>query len=197
MKYQCASLENISFKRVRGRIYIRKKDESAFSEEELKTIREGLHRCAGLESFSPALECKPDMTEICSLVTQSIHEHFDPILAVRPRVEFRVRARRSDKSFPLCSRDIEIAVATHIEAMFGEEHLRVNLTHAEVTVGIEVRDVKKAICTFKREYMAPGEMEHITVPEVLLEKAEGAELTVMVKPQEPLQEDAQAGGEKQ
>ena len=30
-----------------------------------------------------------------------------------------------------------------------------------------------------------------------LEKAEGAELTVMVRPQEPLREDAQAGGEKQ
>ncbi len=145
MKYQCASLENISFKRVRGRIYIRKKDESAFSEEELKMIQEGLHRCAGLESFSPALECKPDMTEICSLVTQSIHEHFDPILALRPRVEFRVRARRSDKSFPLRSKDIEIAVATHIEAMFGEEHLKVNLTHAEVTVGVEVRDVNALV----------------------------------------------------
>ena len=65
---------------------------------------------------------------------------------------------------------------------------------------IEVRDAKKAICTFKREYMAPGEMEHITVPEVLLSEAEGTELTVMVKPQESLREDAadvQAGGEKQ
>ena len=62
---------------------------------------------------------------------------------------------------------------------------------------IEVWDGVKAICTFKREYMAPGEMEHITVPEVLLEKAEGTELTVMVKPQESLREDAQAGGEKQ
>ena len=39
---------------------------------------------------------------------------------------------------------------------------------------IEVRDAKKAICTFKREYMAPGEMEHITVPRLLLEKAQGA-----------------------
>ena len=65
---------------------------------------------------------------------------------------------------------------------------------------IEVRDAKKAICTFKREYMAPGEMEHITVPEVLLSEAEGTELTVMVKPQESLREnaaDVQAGGEKQ
>ena len=145
MKYQCASLENIFFKRVRGRIYIRKKDASAFTEEELQTIREGLHRCSGLESFSPALECRPDMEEICSLVEQSIHEHFDPVLAVRPRVEFRVRARRSDKTFPLCSREIEIAVATRIEKLFGEEHLKVNLTHAEVTVGIEVRDVNALV----------------------------------------------------
>jgi len=145
LKYQCAELDTLRFQRVRGRIYIRKKDDSAFTEQELGIIHDGLSRCAGLESFSPALECKPDMQEICNLISLGIHDYFDPVLAQKDRVEFRIRARRSDKRFPLCSRDIEIAAATHIEKMFGEEHLKVNLTNAEVTIGIEVRDINALV----------------------------------------------------
>ena len=119
LKYQCSALDTLRFSRVRGRIYIRRKDDSAFTDEELKVIREGLERCSGLESFSPALECAPDMEAILHLVSESVHEFFDPILAKRNRVSFRVRARRSDKTFPLRSKDIEIAVATRIEELFG------------------------------------------------------------------------------
>ena len=145
LKYQCASLETVGFQRVRGRIYIRRKDSGMFTEKELAVIHEGLSRCSGLESFSPGLECKPDMEEIFRSVSAGIHEFFDPVIAEKDRVEFRVRARRSDKTFPLCSRDIEIAVATHIEKLFGEQHLKVNLNHAEVTIGIEVRDVNALV----------------------------------------------------
>lgn len=141
LKYQCSALDTLRFSRVRGRIYIRRKDDSAFTDEELKVIREGLERCSGLESFSPALECAPDMEAILHLVSESVHEFFDPILAKRNRVSFRVRARRSDKTFPLRSKDIEIAVATRIEELFGQEHLHVDLEHAEITLGVEVRDV--------------------------------------------------------
>ena len=52
LKYQCAKLDTLRYIRVRGRIYIRKKDDSMFTEEELAVIKEGLHRCSGLESFS-------------------------------------------------------------------------------------------------------------------------------------------------
>ena len=37
---------------------------------------------------------------------------------------------------------------------------------------IEVRDGENVICSFKRDHMAPGEMEHILLPKALLEKAE-------------------------
>ena len=141
LKYQCSALDSLRFSRVRGRIYIRKKEDAVFTEQELEIIREGLERCSGLESFSPALECAPEMEEILRLVSESVHEFFDPVLAKRERLEFRVRARRSDKSFPLRSKEIEIAVATKIEELFGKERLKVNLEHADVTLGIEVRDV--------------------------------------------------------
>ena len=46
---------------------------------------------------------------------------------------------------------------------------------------IHVKDGEKLIAKFKREHMAPGEMEHITVPNVLLNKVEGDEIIVSVE----------------
>jgi len=46
---------------------------------------------------------------------------------------------------------------------------------------IEVSDGEKVLASFKREHMAPGEMEHILLPRVLLDKAAGECITVSVK----------------
>ena len=43
---------------------------------------------------------------------------------------------------------------------------------------IQVRDKEKLLCRFSRSHMAPGEMEHITVPKMLLDQAEGEEIMV-------------------
>ncbi len=43
---------------------------------------------------------------------------------------------------------------------------------------IQVRDKEKLLCRFTRSHMAPGEMEHITVPRALLQRAEGDEIRV-------------------
>jgi hypothetical protein len=46
---------------------------------------------------------------------------------------------------------------------------------------IEVKDGENIICSFKREYMAPGEMQQIKLPRVLLDKVSGNTLTISVK----------------
>ena len=46
---------------------------------------------------------------------------------------------------------------------------------------INVMDGEDALASFKRERMAPGEMESITLPRVLLDKAKGEVLTVEIK----------------
>ena len=46
---------------------------------------------------------------------------------------------------------------------------------------IVVKDGEKQIARFKREHMAPGEMEKITLPKVLLDKIESNEITVSVE----------------
>lgn len=46
---------------------------------------------------------------------------------------------------------------------------------------IVVKDGEKQIALFKREHMAPGEMEKITLPKVLLDKIDSNEITVSVE----------------
>ena len=43
---------------------------------------------------------------------------------------------------------------------------------------ILVKDGDNVIAKFNRSHMAPGEMEHITLPRVLVEKAAGNELSI-------------------
>lgn len=76
------------------------------------------------------------------------------------------------------------------------QHIRVQNVEKLVEVFFRVRNVYKnmtinvrdaegnVICHFAREHMAPGEMERIPVPRVLLDRAKGDEITVSVEPQE-------------
>ncbi|MEG2086796.1 MAG: FAD-dependent oxidoreductase [Angelakisella sp.] len=63
-----------------------------------------------------------------------------------------------------------------------EIFFRVNNVYHDMV--IKVTSGGAPLCAFKREHMAPGEMEKITVPKVLLNKAQGGEVTISVEPQE-------------
>ena len=157
LRYQCQTLEELSgltFPRVRGRIYVRREDKAAFTEEQVEKIKSALARCSGLENFSPALECEPDIEQILNLVRNSAGEQLQSVIEQKGRVKFRIRARRSDKRFPMMSKDIEIAAATTISEMFPKEQLEVDLTHPEVSVGIEVRDINALI--YYQVFPGPG-----------------------------------------
>ena len=68
-----------------------------------------------------------------------------------------------------------------------EVFFRVNNVYRDTVIKVESGG--EVLCRFKREHMAPGEMEKITIPKVLLDKADGAVLTVSVEDQ------AQGGNE--
>jgi NADPH-dependent 2,4-dienoyl-CoA reductase/sulfur reductase-like enzyme len=63
----------------------------------------------------------------------------------------------------------------------AELFFRVNNVYKDVV--IKVRDDEKEIAKFKREHMAPGEMEKIVLPKAFLENVKGA-LTVAVEKEE-------------
>ena len=65
-----------------------------------------------------------------------------------------------------------------------EIFFRVNNVYHDMV--IKVMSGETTIASFKREHMAPGEMEKITLPKVILEKATQGQLTITVEKQEEL-----------
>ena len=155
MRSHLLDIPGVSVERIRGRIFVRRHQGSAsFNKEEIEKIETVLSKTFGLESFSPALECESKEEAIFNAVEMTAKSEFEKALEGKKAVTFRIRARRSDKSFPLRSKQIEIDSAGIIEKLFGREKIDVNLTDAEITVGIEVRE--KSSFVFYRSVGGPG-----------------------------------------
>lgn len=129
--------------RVRGRMWIDKPDRACFTDAELAVAEQRLAHAFGLESYSPARLVAPDMDAIRSALAELAPQVVEPALAALPeggRLTFRIRARRSDKQFPLRSQEIEIELATWLGNYYGHERMKIDLVNAELTFGVEVRD---------------------------------------------------------
>lgn len=140
---------------IRGRIWVEPAEQGTdFTESQLQIICDVLSRVFGLESYSPAKLVKPDMETITQAVKEIAPPLFEPCLAAGKKAVFRIRARRSNKEFPLRSKEIEIHLAGVIEEMFGGDRLEIDLDHAPITVGCEVREEFAAV--FAGSYPSPG-----------------------------------------
>lgn len=130
--------------RVRGRVWIERKDGSVFDDSEIAAFRVSLKRAFGLESFSPAVKLPVDMDEIRQCAVGLSKELFS---AAPEHFSFRIRARRSNKRFPLTSKEIEIDLITSIADALGEGRFSIDLDHADYTLGCEIRDEFSALYT--------------------------------------------------
>ena len=126
--------------RVRGRVWIEPENGSVFPEETLEKIVKVLPDVFGLQSFSPAVLVPVDLDEIKKCVSQVLPEKFKSYSDRGEKPSFRVRARRSNKRFPLTSKEIEIELVTLAGEMFGEKAFTIDLDNAEITLGCEIRD---------------------------------------------------------
>ena len=143
LRYSCGKVCPCKVSKMRGRILIRKSDESEFSAEETELISERLKKCFGLDSFSFCLVGEVSMESVKSMVEQSAVPYFQKVLSevsANGVVEFRTRARRSNKAFPLDSKGIEIEIATLIESLIGADRVKVNLENPQISIGIEIRE---------------------------------------------------------
>ena len=106
-------------------------------EERTIDVARRLQDVFGLSSVSRARLVPASVDAIAA----AAHEVLGEALESRPsdrRITFRVRTRRSDKSFPLISTELDRHVADHVFPTFGER-LQVDLTRAELTLGIQVQ----------------------------------------------------------
>ena len=153
-------LPDLRYRRIRGRIYLEFADRRDFTENELAVIRRELElRALGVENFSPAIVTAPDMENIQSIIKTAAEQVFPVAIEQAHRenrtLHFRIRARRSDKNFPLCSQEIEIALTSLLGGIYGRENLKLDLNDtADLTVGVEVREELAII--WLESFSAPG-----------------------------------------
>jgi len=148
-------VNDIKINRVRGRMWIKHSDNNYFSEEEFATIKTQLEKAFGLYSFSPAIMIEPDMEQIEDVVRKTCAPIFDKALSeLKRNVTFKIRARRSNKEFPLRSKEVEIALAQIIGQYERRDDLTVNLDDSDITVGCEIR--KEFAFIYFESFKGPG-----------------------------------------
>lgn len=139
IRHLLKDIENLKISRLRGRIWVQKKDGNDFSDKELEIAKEQMPKAFGLETFSPVAMTEPDIDKLQNVVKKTCGNFFDKVLEQKKKVSFRIRARRSDKTFPLDSKGIEIKLAETVGALYDHNILDIDLVNAEITVGCELR----------------------------------------------------------
>ncbi len=141
IQHALREIKDLKVRSIRGRVWLEHFDRQQFTSEELELITKKMRFMFGLESFSPVVLVESDMEKIKTALKQISDTIFNPIIERNKVARFRIRARRSNKGFALCSKDIEIRLATLIGEVYGLENVKVNLDdNADITVGCEVRD---------------------------------------------------------
>ena len=162
IRHLLADVPDIQVRRIRGRVWIEKIDKGIFPQEMLSAIKAGLQKAFGLENFSPAILLAPDM----NVIREAVQKHATGIFSGYPKgVKFRVRARRSNKRFPLTSKDIEIDLVSAIAKIVGNDVFDIDLDHADITLGVEVRDEFSLL--YFDTFSAPGGLPVGSNPRVL------------------------------
>ena len=150
-------------RRVRGRVWVEPETAGFFPPDALTGILDALRDVFGLESFSPARRLPVEMDAIRDAALDMAAAVFARCALDKPR--FRVRARRSNKRFPLTSKEIEIDLVTALAERLGDNAFDIDLDEADITLGVEVRD-EFAIVYFD-SFKAPGGLPVGSNPRVL------------------------------
>jgi len=105
--------------------------------ERPRDVARRLAEVFGISSLSLArtVEANPDA------IARTAETVLEEALEARPRdlvIPFRVETRRGDKSFPMISTELDRYVADRVMPRHADR-LRVDLSHAELTLGVHVR----------------------------------------------------------
>jgi thiamine biosynthesis protein ThiI len=118
-------LGRCEIKRTWGRIMVE-------SDGESHRIEEKLSKVFGIMSYSPVLTCSKNMEEIKETVKASLGGK------LTDGASFKVETRRSDKSFPLKSPEINGALGGYVLTEFPG--IRVDVHNPDITIHIEIRE---------------------------------------------------------
>ncbi len=118
-----------------------------------------------------------------------VHDLVDYVSAESERAgaaaaEFVLKGHREGKALELKNgADVSYTVPQKVRADDVEKAADVFFRVRRVFKNsvIEVHDGEKLLASFKREHMAPGEMEHILLPRKILDSAQGGQITISAR----------------
>ena len=120
--------KGIVYRIPRGRIML------DLSESVATACADQLSFIPGIASYSVGTSVNPDFDEMAALGVQWI----EPLLKPGETLRFCVRARRSAKTFPPTSPEINFEVGSRIMSRLGEKGLVVDIKNSDFTLEIEV-----------------------------------------------------------
>lgn len=127
--------------RIHGRILV------SCSEDSAKDVARALADVPGIQNFSEAVNCSPDLETWQRLIL----ENLSGLNGCGRPVSFRIRAQRADKSFPMKSPEIEARLGAAVLEHFGRERFSVDLDEPEADIGIEVMSGRSFLFMGKTE----------------------------------------------
>ena len=110
-----------------GRFYV-----NGFRPEQQEEVAERVKNVFGLYSISPAVECEKELETIEKTLVDLLKEN------EKTTGSFKVRAKRSDKHYPLASLEICREVGGYLLTQFPE--LTVDVHHPDFFVDVEIRE---------------------------------------------------------
>jgi len=134
--------------RERGRIFICPGDErAAFSAADVLEMRRVLPFVSGLSSASPGFLLEPALARLEAAVDQTFPAAYEAVVAtIRPeqRLTYGLQVRRSDKSYPMISSEIERHFAERLLARYPR--LDVDLEAPRLGAELEIRQDRAFLC---------------------------------------------------
>lgn len=101
------------------------------NEEKFHILMERLPKVFGIHSFSPVATCEKDLDEMKILAVQIMDQFKDE------DITFKVEVRRSDKTFPLESHELQRELGGHVLSHFN--NLTVQVKKPDIELRVEVR----------------------------------------------------------
>ena len=132
----------------RGRLFLRpRKGADSFRPEEIEVLRHRLARIPGLVSSSPGFLLEPELEAIEKILFETFGEAWARHREQGPPVRYRIRVRRSNKTFPFRSAELEIRFAEVLLDRYTD--LKVDLENPDLAASLEIR-ADRAFLSYER-----------------------------------------------
>ncbi|MEK4230336.1 tRNA uracil 4-sulfurtransferase ThiI [Solibacillus sp. FSL H8-0538] len=128
VRYSFNDIAPIKIRAERDRMFI-----TIENEEKFAVLMNRLPEVFGIQSFSPVASCSKDLDDMKALAIKIMEQYRD-----QGELTFKVEVRRTDKTFPLDSHELQRAMGGAVLPQF--QNLSVQVRKPDVTLRIEVRE---------------------------------------------------------